>query len=165
MNILYDCNASLMEVRRESIGSERKRCGTFSTHCTRRIPISYRRLVPNSLGGPSVPARATRLSSSQTSSVWRAIGAIVPRIRTFLSTSIYFSCHRRRGTCLHTLNASSMLLLSRRPDRQRVLSTDKLLERSHPLTAALISGFPKRLVHDSSTGNSQRTWNSSALSH
>lgn len=76
----------------------------------------------------------TRFSFSQTS-VRRAIAAIVPWIRTFLSTSIYFSCRCRHSTCLHTFNASSMLLLSRRLDQQRVLSTDKLLERSHPLTA------------------------------
>lgn len=102
--------------RRESIAPEGKRWGTFPTHCTRRIPISYRRLVPNSLGGPAVPRDDSSLifPRRRDTTIGYAIGAIVPRIRTFLPTSIYFSCHRRR-TCLHTLNASSLLLLSGRP--------------------------------------------------
>lgn len=114
-----DRNASLIETKRKSlIAPERKRWGTFPTHCTRRIPISYRRLVLNSLGGPAVPRDDSSLifPRRRDTTIGYAIGAIVPRIRTFLPTSIYFSCHRRRRrTCLHTLNASSLLLLSGRP--------------------------------------------------
>lgn len=91
------------------------------TRGTRRAP---RRLVPH---------------FSQTSgypTIGYAIGVIVPRIRTFLPTSIYFSCRcRRRGALayIHLMPPTRSFIWQ--TDQRRVLSTDKLLERSHPLTA------------------------------
>lgn len=145
--------------RRESTASG-SRC-SVSMHCTRRIPISYHRR-------PEFTRGTFRADDSflifpdigyGIRSVHHSAG-----IRTFRPTLIYFLCRRRRRTCLHLMLPSSFFYLADQPTAS--LKYGQIARRVILLPlVALISGFPKRLVHGSSTGNSQRTWNSSTLSH
>lgn len=140
--------------RRESAASG-SRC-SVSMHCTRRIPISYHR-------HPEFTRGTFRADSFL---IFPDIGHGIrsvhhsARIRTFgPPTLIYFLCR----TCLH-LKLPSSFYLADQPTAS--LKYGQIARRVILLPlVALISGFPKRLVHGSSTGNSQRTWNSSTLSH
>lgn len=94
-NILYDHNASLIETKRKHRGRKKTLRHVFDAlHAPHSNLLSSSR--PEFTRG-TLRARTTRFSFSQTS-VRCAIGAIVPWMRTFLPTSIYFSCRS-----LHTL--------------------------------------------------------------
>lgn len=125
----------------------RASCRSVSMHRTRRIPISYQRR-PEFTRRPF--ETTTRFSFSQTSDAARSVHHSAGR-KTFRPTPEYFLCRRCRCTCLRLMLPSSFLYLADQP-KTASLKYGQIASRVILLPlVALISGFPKRLVHGSST--------------